>query len=94
MLRCLFVEREGDDVVSNSSVEYLDPWEGNNWPDWTDSQRKIDAVFDNGGIILDGTLVVDDFGFDGEDEYPIFVIIDSQGDKHSFCDVAKYHFVA
>ena len=49
-------------------VEYLDPWEGNNWPDWTDSQRKIDAVFDNGGIILDGTLVVDDFGFDGEDE--------------------------
>lgn len=73
--------------------EYVDPWKGANWPDWKDSGRKIDAILENGGIVLDSTLIVDDFGFDGEDEYPIFVILDSEGNKHSFATVAKYCFV-
>lgn len=89
MLRVLSEQREGDNVVS----EYVDPWKCPNWPVWKDDQRRIDAIFDNGAIVLDGTLSVDDFGFDGEDEYPIFVVFDSNGNKFSFCDVAKYRFI-
>ena len=77
------------------TVEYIDPWSSDydGWPNDTDAMKKIDAVMENGGIILDGLLLVDDYGFDGEDEYPIFVVEDSQGKEHSFAEVVKYRFV-
>ena len=73
--------------------KYLDPWKFNNWPDCVDSGKKIDATLDGGKVILNGTLITEDFGFDGEDEYPIFVIEDKQGNRVSFTCVAKYRFV-
>ncbi len=74
-------------------VEFKDPFQFPNWPDWLDSMKKVDAIFEDGAIVLDGTLLVDDYGFDGEDEFPIFVIEDSQGNKHDFTTVAKFRFV-
>lgn len=52
-------------------------------PDWKDSGKKIEAeTYD--GVTLRGTIWSDDVGFDGEDEFPVFIIELESGERKPF----------
>ncbi|MFZ0872161.1 MAG: hypothetical protein WAM90_15730 [Rhodanobacter sp.] len=48
-------------------------------------------LYDDGKIIK-GTIAIDDFGFDGEDEYPI-ITVDVDGMSMSFFDHEFWRYV-
>jgi hypothetical protein len=56
------------------------------YPDWNDSGKRIKARLRDGKEI-EGLLSAGDFGFNGEDEYPIFSVILNSGQQISFADV-------
>jgi hypothetical protein len=53
------------------------------WPDWEDNGRRLEFTYPNGRTLA-GELVLEDVGFDGEDEYPIWVILTDDGVELSF----------
>ena len=44
-------------------------------------------------LLVQGKLIVDDAGFDGEDEYPIFGLIDAMGGRHDFVEASRWRFL-
>ena len=79
-------------VDLTKAVEWVETFNGY-WPDWSDSGKAIEAIKDDGSMI-EGVLHCSDFGFDGEDEFPIWEIVVKDGQIHSFCDTEKYRFTA
>jgi hypothetical protein len=61
------------------------------WPDWSDGGRRVEIQL-NDGTVLAGTLRTDDVGFDGEDEYPIHVVVADDGTRHSFAGAKHWRF--
>jgi hypothetical protein len=53
------------------------------WPDWQDSGRRLEFTYPNGRTLA-GELVLEDVGFDGEDEYPIWEVHTDDGMRFSF----------
>jgi hypothetical protein len=62
------------------------------WPDWKDTGKLIEAKKDNGEIVI-GTLFIDDFFFDGENEVPEFTIKTSDHKEYSFVDFDEWRFI-
>jgi hypothetical protein len=59
------------------------------WPDWEDGNKPIEARLEDGRIVQ-GVLRVDDFFPDGEGgEIPIF-IVEVYEEKISFADVTRW----
>lgn len=59
------------------------------WPDW-DDEGKLVSVETDGGKTITGTLVLEDVGLDGEDEYPIWKVEDESGVLHSLLDDCEF----
>lgn len=67
-------------------------WDMAGWPDWADSGKGVEIERAD-GVIVHGTLAVDDFFPDGEGgETPIFVVIADDGVRHSFADHKRWSF--
>lgn len=54
------------------------------WPDWKDSGRRVKA-YTKDFREVEGTLLVDDFFFDGEEDIPCWVI-ESEGKSYYLSD--------
>lgn len=63
----------------------------NDWPDWQDAGRNVRLQFNDREVI--GSLYVEDVGFTGEDEYPIFVVATEAGEKVDFASADNWRFV-
>lgn len=71
-------------------------WQDDNsqeWPDWSDTGRRMEIITEEGPTVV-GELIADDVGFDGEDEYPVLMVVEANGTKHSFSQALKWRFVA
>ena len=61
------------------------------WPDWKDDRKRVEIIVD--GEVFIGELRADDFGFDGEDEFPIWTIRMDDGTERTFADNDSWRFV-
>lgn len=73
-------------------MEWQKVFGGSIWPDWRDAGRMVEAKTDDGRIIS-GRLNVEDFVFDGQDECPVWQIVDSEGSGFNFVDMEFWRFV-
>jgi hypothetical protein len=77
-------------VYNQQMSEWRDTWDSNSFfPDWKDDGAPIKIKMSDGSV-HQGTLVVDDFGFDGEDEFPIFVVKTDDGKQECFWMSEQY----
>ena len=69
-------------------------WTDSDWPDWTDDGKRV-ACERPDGLIISGTLEVEDSFFTGEEEVPIFtVLIDGGGGfRFPFCESKRWRFI-
>jgi hypothetical protein len=68
----------------------LIPAVGDDWPDWRDAQRRVWIRLD--GCVWHGTLQADDFGFDGEGEYPIWSVYTENHGSFSLADATEWGY--
>jgi len=61
------------------------------WPDWMDVGKQVELLLPNGDVVQ-GKLLIPDYGFDGEEEYPIFSVQDANGVEWSFASADKWRF--
>ena len=61
-------------------------------PGWIDGGRRVQLLLRNGRT-LEGELDCYDVGFDGEDEYPVWMLIADDGVLHSFWDHEEWRFL-
>ena len=61
------------------------------WPEWRDDGRGVEIWV--GSEKFTGTLHCDDVGFDGEDEFPIWVIRMDDGTERTFADNDSWCFL-
>lgn len=70
----------------------MNDWTKTGWPDWPDEGKRVEVEFDN-GMMVQGTLDIDDVFFTGEDEVPVFFVITDDGKKQSFADANRWRFL-
>lgn len=62
------------------------------WPDWKDAGRRV--VVERAGVLAEGILSVEDFGYDGQDEYPIWGCTANDGSLIDFAGADHWRFVS
>jgi hypothetical protein len=63
----------------------------NEYPDWQDANKQVCIKLSDGKEIT-GTLYVFDQFFTGEDEVPIFHVLESSGNSIPFVDAVSWQF--
>lgn len=61
------------------------------FPGWGDAGRQVEI--ENDRVRIAGELRIDDWGDDGEDEFPIFTVRDAEGRDHSFAGSDRWRFL-
>lgn len=62
------------------------------WPDRTDAGMRVEIEYEDGRMFT-GRLEIEDTVVTGEDELPLFVVIDEDGRRHGFSNNIRWHFV-
>jgi hypothetical protein len=67
-------------------------WTESDWPDWQDAGKRVEVEYDDGSTVI-GTLTINDFHFNGEDETPEFSINADDGTEQSFVMNRRWRFL-
>ncbi len=63
----------------------------NEWPDRSDAGQRVQIEYPDGRIFA-GRLEIEDMIRVGEDDEPLFAVIDDAGRRHGFSNVMRWHF--